>query len=297
MMESRNMQSIRTLLAGIIDYAGLFPPASLSLAAAAENYARYCVGPHAWMLGRFIIPANRLTEFAQTAEPFVAGPGPWTLSALCTLPLSPALEQIRAFQEGSPAARVDTIEVSGARPEDIGTAADAVLRDFTAYFEIPLSSEPAPFVRAIAAAGARAKMRTGGVTPESIPDAGLVARFVRACAAAGVPYKATAGLHHPLRGDHNLAPDAAGPRAGMHGFLNVFLASAFARNGAGLEQIVEILGETSLAAFRFDAETVAWRGREVPLAVLLRVRQRFAIAFGSCSFEEPVEELRALALI
>jgi len=55
-------EALRTLLAGSIDYAGLFPPASLEMAEAARNYEAYRSGPHSWALGRFILPSARLNE-------------------------------------------------------------------------------------------------------------------------------------------------------------------------------------------------------------------------------------------
>lgn len=291
------MQSIRTLLAGIIDYAGLFPPADLPLAVAAANYAGYRHGPHAWMLGRFVLPAASLEEFAAVAEPLLPDQTAWALSAICSVPLCLDLERIQAFHSRKLAAHVDTIEIKGARPDEIRATARDGAAGFTAYYEIPLSSEPAAYLRSIAEVNARAKLRTGGVTPSSIPDSHAVARFVKACSDCHVSFKATAGLHHPLRGHHKLQTHDGSARATMHGFVNVFLASAFARAGASTDELVAVLNEESLKAFHFDQETVRWRDREISQALLLRVRQSFAIAFGSCSFEEPVQDLMALSLL
>src|SRR4051812_41630301 len=64
MRESVMTFGLRTLLAGIIDYAGIFPPARLPLEQAIRNYARYRQGPASWMLGRFVCPAAQLTPLA-----------------------------------------------------------------------------------------------------------------------------------------------------------------------------------------------------------------------------------------
>ena len=61
-------QSIRTLLNGILDYAGLFPPARLGMAEAVANYARYREDDRSWMLSRFICPAGRLAEMESARE-------------------------------------------------------------------------------------------------------------------------------------------------------------------------------------------------------------------------------------
>ena len=60
--------SLRALLHGIIDYAGLFPPANLPLDQAVRNYARYCTEPDSWMLGRFVCPVTELAELINRVQ-------------------------------------------------------------------------------------------------------------------------------------------------------------------------------------------------------------------------------------
>ena len=55
--------ALRTLVAGVVDYAGLFPPAGLDMPAAVRHYAECRVGDDAWMLGRFVVQAARLDEW------------------------------------------------------------------------------------------------------------------------------------------------------------------------------------------------------------------------------------------
>jgi hypothetical protein len=122
-----------------------------------------------------------------------------------------------------------------------------------------------------------------------------VARFLVAAAEQGVAFKATAGLHHPLRGIQRLTyrPDA--PRAAMHGFLNVFAAAALAHSErADAALLVRVLEEEEIDAFHATDAYVAWRDRQIPAAAIESMRQRFALSFGSCSFVEPVEDLQAL---
>jgi hypothetical protein len=152
-------------------------------------------------------------------------------------------------------------------------------------------------VEEIAHHGARAKVRTGGVTAAGFPATADLARFIRVCADAHVPFKATAGLHHPLRGDYRLtyAPDS--PRGRMFGFLNVFLAAAYARDGledAGLQHLLE---ETSPSAIQVTDDGIAWQGRRLDLAAIRQAREQVVISFGSCSFTEPMGELAALGFL
>ena len=145
--------------------------------------------------------------------------------------------------------------------------------------------------------GARAKARTGGVVPEEIPEVAALARFIQACAAAGVPFKATAGLHHLVRAEHPLSYGPDAPRATMHGFLNVFAAAAFAHRGLGAVEIESVLREERPSAFALAAEDLRWRDRRVSASELRATRERLACSFGSCSFAEPVADLKAMGVI
>jgi hypothetical protein len=143
--------------------------------------------------------------------------------------------------------------------------------------------------------GARAKIRLGGVTPESVPSVEVVAAFLSACMRERVAWKATAGLHHAVRGVHELAP--GGARATMHGFVNVFLAGALAYFGADEKAIIKTLSEEDPGAFKADDDVLRWHDSTMIADQLERVRSEFAISFGSCSFDEPVEDLKGMGWI
>lgn len=248
-------RALLVLLDGLIDYAGLFPPAALPMEEAVANYARYRGGEFAWALGRFVVPYERAGEV----------PPAFPLSIL-----------------GMPSQNGPAFEVKASTAEEIHEIALQALgaRVFVEITDLAL-------LDVIAEERLGAKIRTGGVTPDAFPAVEHVASFIRACRDRAVPFKATAGLHHPLRCVKPLtyAPDA--PSGTMHGFLNVFLAAAF----EGSEE--EILRETSASAFSFDDQGASWRGLKVNLEGLHNMRQ-FGISFGSCSFEEPIEDLVAL---
>jgi hypothetical protein len=145
--------------------------------------------------------------------------------------------------------------------------------------------------------GAFAKVRTGGLTPEAVPSSASIADFLCAAALRKIPFKATAGLHHPIRSERPLtyAPDS--PRAVMHGFLNVFAAAAFAWHGMDRERVQRILDETDAAVFEFDDAEMRWRGVRLSVTQIREARAQFAHSFGSCSFEEPLSDLRSLGLL
>lgn len=165
------------------------------------------------------------------------------------------------------------------------------------YIEVPIGEEPRGLLEAVKRVGARAKVRTGGVTAEAFPSVDQLARFIVRCAELDLPFKATAGLHHPLRGERQLTYASDSPSATMFGFLNVFVAAAFARAGMKEGEIAQLLEEREPAALELTSDDVRWRGHTLSLDALRRTRSSFALSFGSCSFREPVDDLHHLALL
>ncbi|HTC23656.1 MAG TPA: hypothetical protein VK688_04800 [Gemmatimonadales bacterium] len=293
------MRSIHTLLHGLIDYAGLFPPAQLDMAGAVAGYSSYRAGPHCWALGRFVVPVSRLAEFESAATPWLRAAGtPWKLAALAGPDLPADLATITALNSRvAGGALVDSIELKAATADAIARALTTVDARVDVYVEIPIGDDPAPLFDALARHGGRGKVRTGGVTPDAFPSPGQLLRFLRRSREAGVPFKATAGLHHPLRGAYRLtyAPNSA--CATMFGFLNLFLAAAFLDHGMDDVDGLALLEETSPQAFSFEEEGVTWRSHRLADAEMRHARRRSGLAFGSCSFTEPIDDLQALGLL
>jgi hypothetical protein len=153
-------------------------------------------------------------------------------------------------------------------------------------------------IRAVAANRLRAKIRTGGVSADAFPDAAQVARFIRACYGAGVAFKATAGLHHPLRGIFPLTYEPQGPRGTMFGFLNVFVGSLLLEASLLAEaQLCRLLEDGEAGHFHFTAHGLSWQNAELSWAEVAPMRRRFALSYGSCSFVEPLEDLQRLNLL
>lgn len=289
--------ALRAMLAGIVDYAGLFPPSALPMREAVANYARYRVAPTRAMLARFVVPVARLAEFASEAPAVrdAADVEAWPLAVLAGADDAEALDAFDLAWVGR--FRVDTVEAKAETTADIAALAAALLPRRCVYVEIPVRRDPEALVAALADAGLRAKIRTGGVTADAFPGPDDVLRFLAACATHGVPFKATAGLHHPLRGEYALtyAPDAA--QGTMYGFVNVFLAAAMLRAGHPAPALRALLEERDAAALTVAGAGITWRGLSVDAATLGATRAQFAGSFGSCSFEEPVQDLAALSLL
>ena len=283
--------SLHILVHSLIDYAGLFPPAGLKMADAVTNYGRYKNGPNAWALGRFVVPAARLEEFETYFGPDRTM---WHLSALIGQNPTEDLARIADFNgRHRQSALIDTAEVKVSDAAAIRELKSQVPESILVYFEIPGVGDPAELVRAIGSAHARAKVRTGGLTPEMFPSEQQVLRFLAACIHANVAFKATAGLHHPVRCVKPLTYEKDAPSGTMHGFLNVFLAAAFLLDGVPEGELENLLLEDDPRQFDFEEGAIAWRGRRLTQARLLESRA-LAASFGSCSFEEPISDLVAL---
>jgi hypothetical protein len=290
--------SLGALLTGVVDYAGLFPPARLDMAQTARTYAEHLNGPDAWMLGRLVVPAGRLDELERHAGdllPTADGAEPWQLSAVVAPAGDPQLaadiRRVSAFNEThSAAARglavIGTLELRAGSAEAIDAALNLMPDELFPFFELAADRDPRGAMAALAGSDAGAKVRTGGLEPRAVPTPQDLARFIAACAAAGLPFKATAGLHHPLR------HDSATLGAKEFGFLNVLVAAALAAAARLPEaDLSALVADESADAFAFTGEALRYRDHALTTDQVAEARQKFAISFGSCSFAEPLAHL------
>jgi hypothetical protein len=284
--------SVRAAFHALIDYAGLFPPAQLSLSAAQAEYAAARAGPHAWMLGRFIIPATLLETWAGADERFsvILDGGPDQVGGVSAM---------RERYGG-----VEAIEIPPklwAQGETFADAIDTLSRRLNGdrlglgvFVEIPGAAHSpqtlAQTMPAVARAGLGAKLRCGGATSDAFPTVEEVADFILAANHAGVPFKATAGLHHPVR-----RLDAATGFT-MHGFLNLLAAAALAAR-VDAPTLRRVIAEEDPGAFRFDDDSFAWRDRRIGVEDLTQARRGAFVGYGSCSFSEPIDDLAALGIL
>lgn len=240
----------RALLARLIDHAPTFPPASLPPAEALAEDTRAAASAHAFMLARLVWPASALAQLASSER---------AVSAVLDAPLA-----------GAEDARVESIETRAVGRDGIPSQVTEI------YVETPIDDALEGRLDHLLEQGLRAKVRCGGA---EVPSGSELARFVRACRDRGLVFKATAGLHHAVRGD------------GDHGVLNLLAAAVF----EGDEDAA--LAETERDAFGLDAAAFTWRDRAASGEEIARVRQELFHSVGSCSFFEPVEELEALGML
>jgi len=305
-----------SLLSSVIDYAGTFPPASLDLRLATAAYARAFSSDAASLLGRFVLAADLLERFEPPAlEPTAAADRPDELT-LTPWPISVVVPPSRSTPGTAPPAHADlasriagfndrwrgraqivAVEYPAVDVDALDRLADGYAHKLEIFIEVPYGPDCRRRVDATGARGLFVKLRAGGVTRTAFPSVDELADAVCVCAEAGVPFKATAGLHHALRGSYPVTAEPLADTATMHGFLNVLFAAALAYRGASRSTVVSALAETDWNAFSFTLDQVAWREHRVDRDQLARFRRRFFRAFGSCSFDDPVRELKMAGLL
>lgn len=296
--------SLCALLEHLVDYAGLFPPAALDMEATARNFGAALAGPESWLVERLVVPAGRLEELERFAGPLLPRgeeDEPWAISALLRAGDDPGLaedlDRVAAFNARHAAAApgravIDVVEIKAPTPAAIDAALDAMPDDLFPFFEIPVDRDPRGLVATLVGGEAGAKIRTGGLAPELYPDPAHVARFLLACAGADVPFKATAGMHHPLRGRN----ESVG--CDEFGFLTFFLAAAFAlHREPDAATLAALLVERGLDGIVIEPDRIAWRDLAATAEEIEDARLSFAVSFGCCSIAEPWGDLDALGLL
>jgi len=295
--------SLRALLTRSIDYAGMFPPCNLGLEEALKNHAQYVCSNDSWMLATFVLPVAKFSDAKALVSQLdkhhplrIAALGAKTENANDFLAaLKNAAETIRSFQKEY-VDLVAIVQLEMFLPQDVDLArlseAAALLADLKlqTFWETPAESAEqtiALLARATQPAFGY-KLRTGGVTVDAFPGSVQIARALLASTKHHVPIKFTAGLHHPVR---QFRDEVKGE---MHGFLNVLGAGVLsAEHHWGENQMIEMLEDQHPNSFEFQDTVFAWRDWEVTID-RIKARRKFVTSFGSCSFDEPREDLRAL---
>ncbi|MDQ2681804.1 MAG: hypothetical protein M3Y21_12435 [Candidatus Eremiobacteraeota bacterium] len=307
------MQSaLQTAFGGLIDYAGLFPPAKLDMAQAVAEYDTARAGEHAWMLGRFIVPASRVDELTQN----LGDRHPFRLSVILDADTASNswqtdaqhwLEELATRRADTNAGKIEILEVPVPALRALRDTFDSAigqlgmllqgtaLRDLSCFVELPRGDQWEALLPNSMAALARTKLsgkiRCGGEVPTAFPSCEELAAFVHAAHDNGVAFKATAGLHHPIRAKNETTGLL------MHGFLNLLAAATFAQRGTPQHELASILAEPDPTAFRFKDDGFMWRNWTASTEDLTQMRRAGFYSYGSCSFDEPIADLTDLRIL
>lgn len=289
----------RSLLAGLVDDAAVFPPGNAPLARAVPAHHEHAGAWYADLVGPFLCPHGRLAELqavlgepAADAAADVTGPlpiglivrdGPAAVAAAVNAVVADPRLRLAGVEVAVPSSDGPHADpVAGVRAAL--AALDAELpADTVGYVELPWDDSQPIRLDVLAGSRHRAKFRTGGTEAAAFPSEAELARVLLAAVERGVAFKCTAGLHEAVR--------HTDPATGFehHGFLNLLLATDAAGRGAGYADTEALLAQRSepnlagLASSLSDDRASAVRGRFV--------------SYGTCSITEPVADLVRLGLL
>ena len=297
------------LLAKSIDYAGVFPPANLSLSDALAMFNQYRHGRESWIVGSIVLPINMLGEVAGqldgTSFRLTAIPRRTEQPELWLSRLQEDCQHLRGFLTDNPQVTLQSLELlfpstgteseMAKRSEELASLANGA----RVFIELPAGEESFQERLGVAiglleryrSAGWGLKLRMGGVTPSAVPSVSMVADVLATVRDHRIPIKFTAGLHHPLRHrDKELGVD-------VHGFINVLLAALFAYACRLPSKNIEaILSDERSNNFVFNGNVARWL--DLPLRTeLIEDLRQLVVGFGSCSVDEPLTDLRVLGWV
>lgn len=321
----QTMQSLFALTNKLIDYAGLFPPAKLNLAQAFNNYLMYRMGNYWWMLNKFLITAKQLPELTKLMSKMDTVndgfPVPFSIIGSSGNDEKTFLRNLKSdiklindfLQTNSGSSSVNTFEVR--LPEKIleETSISSLVElmsevsdefiyssenEMMVFYEASSKENFNDVITSVAEAVSNLngmagfKLRTGGAEQSAFPSPEEVAYAIIACCEYSIPMKCTAGLHHPIRHFNKKE------KVNMHGFLNVFCGGVLAHTcDLDEHELAQVLNDDNAGSFEFADDEFVWKDYDVSNREIKDAREQLMISFGSCSFDEPISDLKTLELL
>jgi hypothetical protein len=300
--------ALSRLLSKSIDYAGVFPPASLPLPEALETFKRYINGRESWVVSSIVLAVDRLADAASflgdTPFRLTATPRRTEESNLWLDRLREDCEYLQSFLAAHTQADLQALEIPLPKSDATEIAQRVeqlvpIVNGYRVFLELPPGDDSFPEnLGAMIAAFERRrlslwglKLRMGGAASRAFPSASAVADVLGMVRDHQVPIKFTAGLHHPFRHWNN---DLG---VHMHGFINVLMAAMFAYACRLPPKNIEaILSDELSKNFVFSGNVARWL--DLPIRTeLIEDLRRSIVGFGSCSVDEPLHDLRVLGWV
>lgn len=324
-IQDKPIKSLKLFTDKLIDYAGLFPPANLILSQALNNYLVYSQGQNKWMLSKFIITVKKLSELSELMSGMnIQDKIPFSLISSSGDNADKFLKNLKwdveaileFFKNKQTKSGFDVFEVRippgldlANKKENLRDIIKSVSEELEQNFGnnikifYELMSDKnfdyelintidtiSEFRRNGKQIGF--KFRTGGNDQSLFPSSEKITSAMLACLEFEVPMKFTAGLHHPIR-HYNEIHDLE-----MHGFLNVFGAGILAYSCDLIEEeIIDILDSQEAYDFEFNEDGFLWHDFTVSNDMITEARNKFMISYGSCSFDEPIDDLKMMDLL
>lgn len=268
----------------LFDNAATFPPGNAAMPDAVESHLGWLSTAAGDFVGPFVCASPRWAEFVEALAAAAAS----GVSVSVTVPSGvAAVEAAVAAATDEPRATLVSVEVpvpDQACLADAVELLDAVLPDdVTGFVELPWSAVDHAACSLLAASRHHLKIRTGGASVESFPAEEVLATMIGRTVEHRVPFKLTGGLHNALR--HRDAISGFE----HHGFLNVIAATASAMDDEDVSTVQVLLATR-------DADQVTDLMRRLPTETARKVRGQF-VSFGTCSIDEPLQDIKNLGLL
>lgn len=327
-------KSIFPLLSEILDYAGLYPPAALRLDDAFAKYIQHSHSKESWMLSKFVVSTHFLDELKELINNNAQSPVPFPLTVVAAP--SNSLEDFKKITQDTKISILDIIDKSEKQISvpsleiklpsvffdkktnfdiveaiefvtDLMSSSEALPHQV--FFEIPgfgfQKQSADALIGALSVHNKKLldntrthysfsgfKVRCGGVEAFQFPPSEYLAYTIHTAAQHKTPLKFTAGLHHPIR-HYNKSVSTK-----MHGFLNVFGASMLCyTNRLSEAEILTMLNDEDPSHFSISDSQFTWKDNAVSIEEINMLRALYVTSFGSCSFDEPIEDLTELKLL
>lgn len=315
---------LKYFMTRIIDYAGMYPPAKLPFTDAFSNYLNYQNDADNWMMERFVFPIAKhneistfstnlsthkhlvklsiLPQYSDSERIFVETFREDFQNLLQAVKESPGEFDLNFFEFKLPKeiAEADQnrvypffdelISITKIRPNQkvkffiemsIGSDWKYSMNRFTNLLTYYPKAKQLGF-----------KLRCGGITSDTFPEAFIVANAIHLCREKDLPIKFTAGLHHPLSHFNSSL------NTRMYGFFNILGAAVLSfTHLLSLNELEEMIMEERIDHFSFADQGMKWRDYVVNTEQIKQARENFCTGYGSCSFDEPRRDLRSLQLM
>lgn len=269
-MSTRQLNAIPSLLRGLVDDAAVFPPGNAPLAEALDRHREHRKSWYSGLVGPLLLPASLIPEVP-------AGPEPLRVGLIADTGVDAVATVLSTLPEG---VEITHVEAKAADDDALDALVAASSRwGLRVFAEIPMTTDVSHALRRLGPTSITPKFRTGGETAEAFPAPEALAAAIVGCAEQGLSFKLTAGLHRAVR--HTDASTGFT----HHGFANVLVAAADADGGSSVETVTDTLNVT---------ESDPLRDR---IRGMLAHPRPLWVGFGSCSIDEPLDDLSGLSLV
>lgn len=290
--------SLRTLLAGAVDYAGFFSPQEFTLERVVRNYIRFRQSPEKWLLGRLVLPAGVLDDLSRDVRPQIEGThklrlsiivgGGWSSSDFDAIIDRELAAITRFISECSSFAQVEGIEIKLPRhvPADwIAEHARLRFEDVMTYVE-PGRGQFRDVMCAYDTGAFRGvALPCGAMKDQEFADALI---RLRESGQGGTPVKFIGDAAYVLR---PVSASASPPQGFINKMAVALLSLAYKLDAVSLGKVLAV---TAPGVFHFSEDAMRLGEWSIPTEQIERLREK-VVGFSTYDLDRTHSSLRKTA--